>query len=57
MENDHVPITIIVRHPKENPKKCSVLPLKGRPDESFVAYPVKSPLNLNGYIRLAATGA
>src|SRR5438874_10299127 len=48
--------TIIVRHPKENPKKCSVLPLKGRPDLSFVHYPVKAPLNLAGYIRLAAEG-
>src|ERR1700690_1426501 len=51
-----VPITIIVRHPKENPKKCSVLPLKGRPDISFVHYPVKKPLALDGYIRLAAEG-
>ena len=51
-----VPITIIVRHPKENPKKCSVLPLKGRPDLSFVHYPVKTPLALEGYFRLAAEG-
>ncbi len=51
-----VPITIIVRHPKENPKKCSVLPLKGRSDISFVHYPVKTPLPLEGYIRLAAEG-
>ncbi len=51
-----VPITIIVRHPKENPKKCSVLPLKGRADISFVNYPVKTPLPLEGYIRLAAEG-
>jgi pre-rRNA-processing protein TSR3 len=51
-----VPITIIVRHPKENPKKCSVLPLKGRADVSFVHYPVKTPLALEGYIRLAAAG-
>jgi pre-rRNA-processing protein TSR3 len=50
------PITIIVRHPKENPKKCSVLPLKGRPDLLFVGYPVKAPLPLDGYIRLAAEG-
>ena len=49
-------ITIIVRHPKENPKKCSVLPLKGRADLSFVHYPVKTPLPLEGYIRLAADG-
>ena len=51
-----VPITIIVRHPKENPKKCSVLPLKGRADISFIHYPVKTPLTLEGYIRLAAEG-
>src|ERR1700736_4989933 len=51
-----VPLTIIVRHPKENPKKCSVLPLKGRPDLTFVHYPVKTPLALEGYIRLAAEG-
>ena len=50
------PITIIVRHPKENPKKCSVLPLKGRSDIAFVQYPVKTPLTLEGYIRLAADG-
>jgi pre-rRNA-processing protein TSR3 len=50
------PLTIIVRHPKENPKKCSVLPLKGRPDISFVNYPIKTPLALEGYIRLAAEG-
>ncbi len=51
-----MPITIIVRHPKENPKKCSVLPLKGRPDLFFVNYPVKAPLDLAGYVRLAAEG-
>lgn len=51
-----VPITIIVRHPKENPKKCSVLPLKGRPDIAFLNYPVKEPPSLEGYIRLAAEG-
>jgi pre-rRNA-processing protein TSR3 len=50
------PITIIVRHPKENPKKCSVLPLKGRPDVRFVGYPVSRMPALAGYIRLAADG-
>ena len=50
------PITYIVRHPKENPKKCSVLPLRGRADLSFLTYPVKQPLDLEGYIRLAADG-
>ncbi|PWT84147.1 MAG: hypothetical protein C5B58_05210 [Acidobacteria bacterium] len=51
-----VPITIIVRHPKENPKKCSVLPLKGRPDIAFLNYPIKEPPSLEGYLRLAAEG-
>ncbi len=50
------PITIIVRHPKENPKKCSVLPLKGRPDVRFLGYPVARMPALDGYIRLAADG-
>src|SRR4051812_18609585 len=50
------PITIIVRHPKENPKKCSVLPLKGRADVLFLSYPVKELPPLDGYIRLAAEG-
>lgn len=50
------PITIIVRHPKENPKKCSVLPLKGREDIRFLSYPPKEMPTLDGYIRLAAEG-
>jgi pre-rRNA-processing protein TSR3 len=50
------PITIIVRHPKENPQKCSVWPLRGREDLLFLTYPVKQPLDLTGYIRLAAEG-
>ena len=28
MPSDYPP-TVIVRHPKENPRKCSVLPLRG----------------------------
>jgi pre-rRNA-processing protein TSR3 len=50
------PPTIIIRNPRENPRKCSVLPLKGRPDLLFLSYPVKGPLPLEGYIRLAAEG-
>jgi pre-rRNA-processing protein TSR3 len=50
------PLTIIVRHPKENPKKCTVLPLKGRADLRFYGYPVKEPPPLEGYVRLAAEG-
>jgi pre-rRNA-processing protein TSR3 len=48
--------TVIVRHPKENPRKCSILPLRGRPDLIFLTYPVKQPPPLEGYVRLAADG-
>jgi len=51
------PTTIIVRHKKENPKKCSVLPLKGRADVRFFSFPLKQLPDLTGYIRLAAEGA
>lgn len=48
--------TIIVRHPKENPRKCSILPLKGRPDLQFYTFPVSTLGNLQDYVRLAAEG-
>jgi pre-rRNA-processing protein TSR3 len=54
--SDLFPTTIIVRHPKENPRKCSVLPLRGRSDIVFLSYPVRHPPDLAGYIRLAAEG-
>jgi pre-rRNA-processing protein TSR3 len=50
------PVTVIVRHSHENPKKCSVLPLKGRPDIVFLNYPVPQRPDLTGYVRLAADG-
>jgi pre-rRNA-processing protein TSR3 len=50
------PITIIVRHPRENPKKCSVLPLQGRDDVQFLSYPTTPLPSFEGYIRLAADG-
>lgn len=50
------PVTVIVRHPRENPRKCSVLPLRGRPDLVFLRYPVQEPPPLAGYVRLAAEG-
>jgi pre-rRNA-processing protein TSR3 len=50
------PVTIVVRHPKENPKKCSVMPLRGRPDVVLLGYPVKRMPPLEGYVRLAADG-
>jgi len=51
----HLP-TIIVRHPKENPRKCSVWHLRGRSDLLFLGYPLKRELDLSGYVRLAADG-
>lgn len=50
------PPTVIVRHSRENPRKCSVLPLRGRPDVVLLGYPVKVPPDLAGYVRLAAEG-
>jgi pre-rRNA-processing protein TSR3 len=50
------PATIIVRSPRENPRKCSVLPLRGRDDLLFLSYPLSHRPDLNGYLRLAAEG-
>ena len=50
------PPTVIVRHPRENPRKCSVWPLRGRADLVFLNYPVPQRPNLAGYVRLAADG-
>jgi pre-rRNA-processing protein TSR3 len=54
--SDLYPPTVIVRHPKENPRKCSVLPLRGRGDVVFLGYPVRHRPDLTGYVRLAAEG-
>ncbi len=50
------PPTVIVRHSRENPRKCSVIPLRGRPDLLFLPYPVRQRPPLEGYLRLAADG-
>jgi pre-rRNA-processing protein TSR3 len=50
------PPTVIIRSPRENPKKCSVLPLRGRADFIFISYPVTRPPLLDHYVRLAAEG-
>jgi pre-rRNA-processing protein TSR3 len=55
MSQPHPP-TVIVRHPAENPRKCSVYPLRGRPGLVFLGYPVRSRPPLEGYVRLAAEG-
>ncbi len=50
------PITIIVRHPRENPRKCSILPIRTRSDVQIFTYPAEGLPLLDGYIRLAADG-
>jgi pre-rRNA-processing protein TSR3 len=50
------PPTVIVRHSHESPRKCSVLPLRGRPDVVLLNYPVASRPDLTGYVRLSADG-
>jgi pre-rRNA-processing protein TSR3 len=50
------PPTVIVRHSHENPRKCSVLPLRGRADLVFLNYPVRDRPPLDAYVRLAAEG-
>jgi pre-rRNA-processing protein TSR3 len=50
------PPTVIVRHPQESARKCSILPLRGRPDLVFLTYPVAAKPPLEGYVRLAAEG-
>src|SRR4051812_2480452 len=50
------PVTVVVRHSHENPRKCSILPLRGRPDLLFLDYPVSHKPPLTEYVRLAADG-
>jgi pre-rRNA-processing protein TSR3 len=50
------PPTVIIRNPRENPRKCSIMPLRGRPDLIFLHYPARDCPPLRGYIRLAAEG-
>jgi pre-rRNA-processing protein TSR3 len=48
--------TIIVVHPKENRKKCSVEPLRKNPDFLFWKYPHAEPEQLTDCIRLGVDG-
>ena len=50
------PVTVVIRDPREHPHKCSILPLKGRPDLLFFLHPVHNRPPLDGYVRLAADG-
>lgn len=49
--------TWIIVHPRENRKKCSVEPLRGRPDFHFANYHAKRPqFPPAGYLRLGIGG-
>lgn len=46
------PATIILRHRRENLKKCSLRGLEGRADMRFYTYPMATLPSLQGYILL-----
>lgn len=50
------PVTVIIRDPRENSRKCSILPLKGRSDLLILRHPLLWRPPLEGYVRLAAEG-
>ncbi len=50
------PPTIVLRHRKENLKKCSLSGLEGRSDFKFFTYPTQSLPPLTGYVRLSPEG-
>lgn len=52
------PPTVIVVHPRENRKKCSVEPLRGREGFQFVTYRADAPIDLSPqqYMRLGIGG-
>ena len=50
------PGTIIVVHKSEKAKKCSVAPLRGNPDFSFVRFPGTRKPGLENFVRLGIGG-
>ncbi len=50
------PAVVILRHRKENLKKCSLRGLEERSDLAFYTYPHKMPEDLNGYYLLDMEG-
>lgn len=44
--------TIVVRHKRENLKKCTLRGLENRPDFLFFSYPLLADLNIKNYIYL-----
>lgn len=48
--------TIIIRHRRENLKKCSLRGLENHPNLRFMTYPMSSFPSLNGYLMLSMEG-
>lgn len=55
-DQEEFPPTVIVVHPKEKRKKCSVEPLRGRAGFAFWKFPKRGPEPLDGYVRLGIGG-
>ncbi|MAG93761.1 MAG: hypothetical protein CMJ48_08440 [Planctomycetaceae bacterium] len=53
--SDHPP-TILVVHPKERRKKCTLEPLRGREGFVFRKYPRRGPEPLDNYVQLGFGG-
>jgi pre-rRNA-processing protein TSR3 len=51
----HLP-TLILRHRKENRKKCSLTPLEKRPGFIFLTYPKDPLIDLSSYLLLSLEG-
>jgi pre-rRNA-processing protein TSR3 len=51
-----LPPTVIVVHPREKRSKCSVEPLRGRPDFAFWTFPNQGQEPIDGYVRLGMGG-
>jgi len=56
MIHDKFPKTVILRHRKENLKKCSLRGLESREDFTFYTYPKSFPEQLENYFMLAIDG-
>lgn len=54
--SEPLPPTIVVRDAHENPRKCSVYPLRGLPGLVFLSYPLVARPSLENCVRLAAEG-
>jgi pre-rRNA-processing protein TSR3 len=52
-----LPPTIFVVHPRENPRKCSIEPLRGRTGFVHWTFPGRGQEPLDGYVRIGLGGA